>query len=278
MERSTEQKVDIKIDQRPARTEDIPSIVAMIDIIDDDDAEACEHDFRKHGIDDHWVAFCGSKLVGVSGFRLVNNTIGSGWLSWTYVHPEFQRQGIAQSLLITAINSAKEKSCYQLFVKVSNYIESSGVSTYANAIRLYEKNGFEFILKNPELYDAKEDQLIYRLILSNEDRPEIKDEKPNVKFTGIFELVESDGAYTFDWDVKKNPLWGSRSFSKDDLLIGLQAVKEQGGRVVFLTFPSNWPLIHKPLQEAGFKFIGELENYYEPGVDEMHFCHDLGGI
>jgi len=35
------------------------------------------------------------------------------------------------------------------------------------------------------------------------------------------------------------------------------------------------PLIHKPLQEAGFKYVGSLKNYFELGIDEMHFVHRM---
>ena len=51
--------------------------------------------------------------------------------------------------------------------------------------------------------------------------------------------------------------------------------EEKKGRKIFITFPSNLPLIHLPLQEAGFKYIGELKNYYELGIHEMHFVHNL---
>ena len=69
-----------------------------------------------------------------------------------------------------------------------------------------------------------------------------------------------------------------RSFSLEDLNIGLNDVKDLGGRKVFITFPSNLPLIHQPLQQAGFKYVGQLRDYYEEVIHEMHFSHDLKTI
>ena len=107
----------------------------------------------------------------------------------------------------------------------------------------------------------------------------MEEEKPVIRFNGLHEIADSDGAYTFAWVVQDSiKLFGKRSFSVDDLMLGLRSVKEAGGRRVFLTFPSNLPLIHKPLQAAGFKFVGQLTDYYERGVHEFHFTHDLSAL
>jgi ribosomal protein S18 acetylase RimI-like enzyme len=147
-------------------------------------------------------------------------------------------------------------------------------------MQTYQALGFEEELVGKEFYDKGENQHILGLRLKErpEDAPdEITAEKPTIRFNGLFEIAETDGAYTFNWDVAKSSLLGRRSFSSEDLDIGLQAVKEQGGRKVFLTFPANLPLIHKPLQQAGFKYVGRLADYYEDGLDELHFAHELDG-
>ena len=55
----------------------------------------------------------------------------------------------------------------------------------------------------------------------------------------------------------------------------MSAAHEQGARKIFLTFPSNLPLIHKPLQEAGFKYVGCLSDYYEADIHEYHFVYSF---
>jgi hypothetical protein len=78
--------------------------------------------------------------------------------------------------------------------------------------------------------------------------------------------------------VVEKKLFEKRGFSAEDLIIGLQEIKKRGGRKVFLTFPGNLPLVHEPLVNAGFKFMGELASYYEPGLSELHFSHNLDNI
>jgi len=92
----------------------------------------------------------------------------------------------------------------------------------------------------------------------------------------------------FEWSVARSwPLAGRivgrgtgkrAGFDREDLLLGLAGVKRLGGRRVFLTFPSNLPAIAEPLRSAGFERIGQLEDYYERGLHELHFAHDLSGI
>lgn len=144
---------------------------------------------------------------------------------------------------------------------------------------MYQSLGFKEELISLDFYDEDENQRILGLNLTEEtpdEELEIQDEKPVIRFNGLYEIAETDGAYTFSWIVEdKVKLFGKRSFTVEDLNIGIESVKYQGGRKIFLTFPSNLVLIHRPLQAAGFKFVGELRDYYEPGVHELHFTHDL---
>ena len=143
---------------------------------------------------------------------------------------------------------------------------------------MYESFGFECEVVSKDLYDQGEDQFIYSKNLTPiaEEEAEKLNEKPVIRFVDIFEITGTNGAYSFTWEVTKKSLFEKRSFTADDLRIGLEAVKERGGRIVFLTFLSNLPLIHSPLVNAGFKLVGELKDYYEPGVHELHFVHRLG--
>ena len=149
---------------------------------------------------------------------------------------------------------------------------------------MYQSLGFEIELTNTDFYDDGENQLILGLELGPTDADasqniEIVDEKPTIRFNGLFEIAETDGAYTFSWNVpEKAAIFGNRCFSVEDLKLGLKSAQEEGGRKVFLTFPGNLPLIHKPLRAAGFKLVGKLKDYYEQGLDELHFVHDLTNL
>jgi len=262
---------------RPMYMSDLVRVTAIIDGHDEDDAEAARDDFQENGVDDHFVFEVNEQIVGVTGYLRVPATDNTAWLSWTYVTPSECGKGYGRAMLEALLDKLKTADARKVFVKVSNYEDPEDGKIYERALQLYKKLGFELELTNKDFYDQNEDQLILGLALSPADEETaVLEEKPVIRFNGLFEIGETEGAYTFSWTVKdKKTLFGKRSFSVEDLQLGLKAVKDKGGRKVFITFPSNLPLIHQPLQLAGFKYVGSLRNYYEDGVDEMHFCHDL---
>lgn len=260
--------------------DDIDAVVEVIDSHDEDDAEDARHDFENFGIEDQWVAEVDGRVVGTSGFRRVPETDGTGYISWTYVAADLCRQGIGKELFRHVLDVAAGEGARKMFVKISNYRKGDGPSVYHGATRMYESFGFACEIVSKDFYDEDEDQYIYSKVLLPDPTPDAvkATEKPTIRFVDIFEIGETDGAYSFEWDVVKKPLFRQRSFTVEDLVIGLNAVRERGGRIVFLTFPSNLPLIHSPLADAGFKLVGELRDYYESGIHEMHFVHRLTGI
>lgn len=266
---------------RPMYKSDTAAVIRIINAYDDDDAEAAQADYEEEGVENQYVLEIEDKVVGVTGYRQVPATDNTCWLSWTYLDPEYRSQGHGKAIMLELLEKLKAAGMRKLFVKVSDYEEPKQGKVYARALNMYKSLGFKEELVSKDFYDEDEDQIMLGLDLSGEEDSNnesvVKDEKPVIRFNGLFEIAETDGAYTFSWDVNEAKLFfGKRSFSVEDLVIGIKAVKDDGGRKIFLTFPSNLPLIHKPLQAAGFKFVGRLKNYYERGVDELHFTHDLG--
>ena len=270
---------------RPMYMGDLHKVLDIINAHDDDDAEAAEADFHESGFEGQFVLEKDDKVIGVTGYRPVPATDNTYWLSWTYLHKAFRGQGLGKKMTSELIDKLCTQGGRKLFVKVSTYEDPEQGQIYARALKMYQSIGFELEVTSYDFYDIGEDQLILGLILRDkgdatfEDDIEVQDEKPVIRFNGLQEISETEGSYTFLWEVKDTvKLFGKRSFSSDDLIIGLRAVKSDGGRKIFLTFPSNLPLIHKPLQTTGFKYVGQLTNYYEAGVHEMHFTHDLEGL
>lgn len=262
---------------RPMTEADLDSVVGVIYTHDDDDADDARQDFREDGVEYHWVAEINSSVVGVSGYRPVPETDGTGWISWTYVHEDHCRKGVGKELFGYVLDQAADVGAQKLFIKISNYVDEDGHQVYQAATKMYEAFGFECEIVSKDFYDQGEDQLIYSKDLSPQVNQEVRinSEKPVIRFVDIYEIAGTNGAYSFTWEVTRKPLFQRRSFSVNDLEIGLKAVKEEGGRIVFLTFLSTLPLIHSPLLDTGFKMVGELKDYYEPGVHELHFVHRL---
>lgn len=264
---------------------DLPTVLAIIDEHDDDDAESAEADYQQSGFDNQFVLELDGTVIGVTGYRPVDGTDSTHWLSWTYLQKSLTGQGHGTRMFTELLGKVREAGGRKIFVKISDYEDPEGNRIYEHALKLYQSVGFEIEVRSVSFYDEGEDQLIlgYELDPSpsnaGDDDLKVREEKPVMRFNGLFEIADTDGAYSFSWEVKASAgLFGKRSFSTEDLVLGLQSVKESGGRRVFLTFPSNLPLIHKPLQGAGFKYVGQLTDYYERGVHEFHFSHDLGGI
>ncbi|MFK7913241.1 MAG: N-acetyltransferase family protein [Pseudomonadales bacterium] len=263
---------------RPMYLGDLQSALKIIESHDDDDAEAAEAEYQEEGLDNQFVLEANDKVIGVSGFRTVTATDGTCWLSWTYLDKAAMGQGQGGAMIRQVLDAAREAGGRKLFAKVSDYEDPEQGPVYAQAMQAYQALGFTEELVGNDFYDEAENQHILGLRLKDRDADapdEVAAEKPTIRFNGLFEIAETDGAYSFNWDVAKSSLLGRRSFSREDVEIGLQAAKQQGGRKVFLTFPANLPLIHAPLQEAGFKYVGRLTDYYEDGLDELHFVHEL---
>lgn len=267
-------------DLRPMYMSDLPRVLQIINTYDDEDGEAAEADFHDSGFDHQYVIEQDERVVGVTGYRMVEATDQTAWLSWTYLDPKYCGQGLGKKMVNQLIEQLTQAGGRKLFVKVSDYVDPENGSIYERAFGLYQALGFVVEVTSDDFYDDGESQRILGLTLTapenEEELVQVQEERPNIRFNGMHEIAETDGAYTFEWTVDEGfKLFGKKSFSRDDLIIGLQAVKEQGGRKVFLTFPSNLVLIHQSLQAAGFQHIGQLTDYYEVGIHEMHFSHDL---
>jgi len=258
--------------------QDLPKVIDIINAHDEDDAECAEQQYHELGFDNQFVLELDDKVIGVTGYQGIEATDNSYWLSWTYLAPELQGKGLGKEMLESLIDKLKQQNARKLFVKVSDYIDEDGNDLYQNAHKLYQSLDFKLEVTNHDFYDEAENQLILSLTLLPEEETEqtVAEEKPNMKFNGLYEIEETDGAFSFSWEViEKFSLFGKKTFTAQDLRLGLETVKNRNGRKVFLTFPSNLPLIHGPLQGSGFKYVGQLTDYYEHGVHELHFSHDL---
>lgn len=270
---------------RPMYMSDLDKVIKIIDALDDDDAEAAESDYQDDGVENQFVLEIDNKVVGVTGYREVAATDATFWLSWTYLDQSYQGQGLGKGMLLELLDKLRSQKGRKIFVKVSDYEDPEDGKIYERALKTYESIGFKEEVVSNDFYDEGENQHILGLDLReqsdqiSEEELEIVDEKPIIRFNGLHEIAETEGAYTFSWTVKNTKkLFGKRNFSVEDLKIGLETVKSEGGRKIFLTFPSNLPLIHTTLQAAGFKYVGQLADYYEQGVHELHFTHDLGNV
>ena len=255
------------------QSDDIDEVLAVIESQDEDDAEEAESGYREMGgCLDQFIHRHNGKLIGVTGFSTPPGCDNTHWLSWTYVHDDYANQGHGRKMLTELINHLKDKDGRILFVKVSDYIDEEDGAIYAAALHLYQSLGFNIEITHPDFYDEGESQIILGLRLS-ETPAMVTDEfieaqNVPVQFNAVFEIAETDDAYTFGWHDE-----GDALFTQEDVKIGIETAKEKEARIIFLSFPSNYVGVKETLFSAGFKESGILHNYYEDGIHDAHFTY-----
>jgi hypothetical protein len=166
----------------------------------------------------------------------------------------------------------------KVFVSTSDYEDPDDGPIYAAAHRMYEAAGFTRELAHPDYYEPGETQIIYGLPLRDitTDR-HIAPDNSAVFFNGLNEIAETEGIYVINWEVAKKRLLGPKpqQFTQQDLEIGIERAREWSARSLFISFPSNMPSVSAPLEAAGFFEEGRLTDYYEDGLDEVHFRFNL---
>ncbi len=252
---------------------DIDEVLAVIESQDEDDAKEAEKGYREMGgCLDQFVLRVDGKIIGVTGVLTPPGCDRTHFLSWTYVHADYANQGRGRKMLSELINHLKEQNGRMLFVKVSDYVDDEDGAIYAAALHLYQSLGFKIEITHPSYYDKGEAQITLQLRLS--DTPAmisdefIEKEQIPVQFNAIYEIDETDDAYTFGWHDE-----GAQLFNKDDIKVGLDDVRSKRGRVVFLSFPSNFIGVSDTLVSAGFTQSGSLPDYYEDGIHDQHYTY-----
>ena len=256
---------------REMQSEDIDAVLAVIESQDEDDAEEAEPGYRKvGGVLDQYVMEQDGKVIGVTGFLTPPGCDESYWLSWTYIHDDYANKGHGRKMLTELIELVKQKGGRKFFVKVSDYVDDEDGAIYAAALHLYQSLGFKIEITHKNYYDDGEAQIILGLRLKEKTDTIVQAEECPVTFNSVFEIPDTDGAYSFGWHDE-----GEEIFTEDDVKIGIDQVRQDKGRAIFLSFPSTFTGIKEILLSARFYNSGILDDYYEDGVHEQHFTYTL---
>ena len=256
---------------REMQPEDIGKVFAVIESQDEDDAEEAVAGYQQiGGIMDNFVMEANGRIIGITGFATPPACDETHWLNWTYVHDDYANQGNGRIMLTELIQHLKDKGGRMLFVKVSDYVDEEDGAIYAAALHLYKSLGFVEQIVHKDYYDEGESQTILSLRLKDSpaDTNLATNENCPVKFTSLFEIAETEGAYSFAWDDE-----GDAVFTKEDVEIGITQAKKDKARAVILSFPQNYSKVNQTLLASGFKHSGTLKDYFEDGVHEDHFTY-----
>ncbi len=256
---------------RAMQSSDIDAVFNIIEAHEEDDAEEAIASYQEvGGIMDQYVLEQDGKVIGVTGYITPPACDQTHWLSWTYIDEDYVNQGYGRKMLGDLISHLKAIGGRKLFVKVSDYVDDEDGAIYAAALHLYQSMGFKLEITHKDYYDEGESQMILGLRLKEKAPDTITAplEERHVKFNAVYEIAETDDAYSFGWTDE-----GEEPLTLDDVKIGLEHVKQNDGRAVFLSFPANYIGVADIMRAAGFNNAGVLDDYFEDGLDEQHFCY-----
>lgn len=265
--------VSTEISFRAAQRDDLAKIIELVETHDEDDAEEIEESLNACDFENHFVALLDHTVIGITGFMQQPDCDRTFYLSWTYLHQDYCGKGYGNEMMSYVLEQLKAQDARKVFIKISDYVDAEDGPVYEAAMGLYKKFGFREEIKFPDYYDTNESMYILGLAL----QPASTDishgpEKAYLKFSGLYQIPETEYSYSFSWESVK---WWKGSFSMQDIQIGLDAAYDEGAHQVFLSFPSTFTKIKQILLNAGFEIVGSLENYYEDGIDELHFQFDF---
>jgi ribosomal protein S18 acetylase RimI-like enzyme len=151
---------------RPMCEADLDEVLRFIRLHDTDDWEAARRGFEQTDLGHPWERMLhlvavdedddgDVRPVGVSGYYIDDfEARGVYWLSWTYVNPFFQGEGVGTQLMNAVVETLEVLGARRLFVSTSS------LDKYGAAVEFYERHGFEREGRLEDYYAPGEDQLI----------------------------------------------------------------------------------------------------------------------
>jgi len=256
---------------RPLRPRDVPAVCNIIAEHDEDDAAEAHDDFT-NGRGHNFVYASGNEILGCCGYVLAEDTLGTAWLGWTYVAEAHQRRGYGTAMLIALRNHLEGADIRRLYLDTSDYKED-GVDIYAGARNFYEKHlqaRREIVIH--DYYQPGESKYIYSLPVLDygTDDPRFAEyDEPDgyVEFRDIFTAAETENGCVVGWAVTEMP-----GDQLGDLARLIDRARKADGHLMTLSLPSGLAQRHSHiLSGAGLTFLGQVQDYYAPGVHDDYW-------
>ncbi len=258
---------------RPFKVTDMMQVLEIIEQHDEDDAEEAYQNLQESH-EGMFVLSKGGKIIGVTGADADDHVEGICWLSWTYVHEEYQGQGFGRMMFDQLRGMLEDGGVRRLFISTSDYMED-GVDLYAKAKAFYQAMGAQLELRINDYHDRNEARFIYGLdvpVLDFENTPEAATdvgEAGSIYFTGLDPLPESKGGFGMNWVEE---IEGESQGDKVPLETLKTAAIQQGARFLVAAPPSVFEKsVEQGLKEGGFQKVGKLKDYYEKSIDQVYW-------
>jgi N-acetylglutamate synthase-like GNAT family acetyltransferase len=258
------------IELRSMKRSDITSALQIINDYDEDDALEARETYEE-SLDGQFALWERNALIGVVGAKPIENTEGSFGLSWTYLERSHRRSGKGSQMLKWMIEILREQGCRKVFVHTSDYQDPDSGDIYYDAREAYKQVGFIEEIRHNDFYAPGESMLVYGMRVVQRGSFENSSLENEIRITDVDEVPETNDVYWVAWELAERGQ-GTQASDFDRVT---REVKSWGGRSVYVALPSDLPNAQSLLTKARFRMAGRLQDYYEDGVDELHFRFDL---
>lgn len=263
-------RMEGNLELRPMVSGDVRRALEIISEYDQDDAEEAQESYAR-SLDGQYCLCEQGLVIGVVGGKHIPDTDGSFGLSWTYLQSDHRRSGKGTRMLTWMIEILKELDARKVFVHASDYLHPSQGDVYRDARDMYIQTGFCQELRHPDYYAPGESMLVYGMRLAPREVVEVVLNLDDIKLTDVDEIPETNDAYWLAWELVSQ---GNGTKPQDFQRI-VDQVREWGGRSIYMAFPSDVANASTLVTAARFKSSGRLIDYYEDGIDEVHYRYEL---
>jgi GNAT superfamily N-acetyltransferase len=258
------------LELRPMMSNDIPMALRIIHDYDVDDAAEAQETYQR-GIDGQFCLCENRAVIGVVGAKHIPDTDGSFGLSWTYLQRDHRRSGKGTRMLNWMIEIMKEQDARKAFVHASDYIDPQQGDIYRDARDTYMQVGFTQEIRQPDYYAPGESMLVYGMRLAPREVGDTVLNLDDIKLTDVDEIPETYDAYWLAWELVAQ----GQGTKPQDFQRIFDEVRGWGGRTIYMAFPSDVANASTLVTAARFKTSGRLIDYYEDGIDEVHYRYDV---
>ena len=263
-------RIEGNLELRPMMASDVQTALHIIQDYDQDDAAEAQGTYQR-GIEGQFCLCENGEVIGVVGAKHIPDTDGSFGLSWTYLHRDHRRSGKGARMLNWMIEIMKEQDARKAFVHASDYMDPTEGDIYRDARETYVQVGFTQEVRQPDYYAPGESMLVYGLRLSPREVVNVILNLDDIKLTDVDEIPETNDAYWLAWELVSQ----GQGTKPQDFQRIFDEVRGWGGRTIYMAFPSDVANASTLVTAARFKTSGRLIDYYEDGIDEVHYRYDV---
>ena len=258
---------------RPLTEANVSAALEIIRRHDEEDFELARAAYQEGSLKGQYVLTENGKVKGVTGFEYIDGTDNSYWLTRSYLDAQLRSEGFEAPMILELLNILNESGARKIFVNTVDAVDPKRSAKYSGEMECYQSLAFTLELNYNDYFQPGESRLTYgrRVGSLYASRPTFEPDSRGLALLGIAEIDETQGGYFGEWDYTD----GGTIFTVEDLSNVTGKARSAGARYLFFGFPSNLPQVDEVLQEAGFHECGRLSDFYEDGIDEVHYRIDL---